>query len=266
MRHGTQEQLIAERLKAWRAALFPSGYSELRKIVPGEWRESPEPMQVVSSVLGKEKVHYEAPPAEYVETMIEDFLDWFNSSLGAVDGLVRAAVAHLWFVTIHPFEDGNGRIARTLVAMVLSQDEDTARRLYSISARIEAERIDYYEILEQTRGSRDITLWIIWFLNCIERSIRRSEEMARKALLKASMWQELSRLDLNERQRKFIDRLFEAGSEGFEGGLTNRKYVGMTMTSKETAKRDIADLVHKGILIRNPGGGRSANYRLAWPK
>ncbi len=262
-----QEQLTAERLKAWHAALFPSGYSGLSKIATGDWRESTEPMQVVSGPLGKEKVHYEAPPAEYIEAMIEDFLNWFTSSLGVVDGLVRAAVAHLWFVTIHPFDDGNGRIARTVADMALAQDEDSARRLYSISVQIEAERSTYYEVLEQTqKGSGDFTPWIIWFLGCLERAILRSEEMVRKALLKASMWQDLSRLDLNKRQKKVINRLFDAGPEGFEGGLTNRKYVGMTKTSKETAKRDIADLVYKGILIRNPGGGRSANYRLAWPK
>jgi len=262
-----REQLTPARLKAWHAALFPSGYSGISKIISGDWRGGTEPMQVVSGPLGKEELHYEAPPGEYVEGMVEDFLNWFQSSKEIMDGLVRAAVAHLWFVTIHPFQDGNGRIARTLADMALAQDEDSDRRLYSMSSQIEAERSTYYDVLERTqKGNGDITEWIIWFLECLQRAILRSEEEVRKALLKASMWQDLAHLGLNERQRKVIDRLFEAGPNGFEGGLTNRKYVGMTRTSRETAKRDMADLVAKGILVRNPGGGRSANYRLAWPK
>jgi Fic family protein len=259
------DPLTSERLKGWQAALFPSGYSGIARIVTGDWRGGKEPMQVVSGPIGKETLHYEAPPAEDVEGMVEEFLEWFRKSQGILDGLVRAAIAHFWFVSIHPFQDGNGRIARTIADMALAQDENSDCRLYSLSAQIEADRNDYYDVLERTqKGDGDITEWIVWFLECLERAIRRSEVEVHKAADKARMWQEIAHLGLNERQRKAINRLFESGPGGFEGGLTNRKYVGMTRTSRETAKRDIADLVAKGVLIRNPGGGRSASYSLAW--
>jgi Fic family protein len=259
------DPLTSERLKGWQAALFPSGYSGIARIVTGDWRGGKEPMQVVSGPIGKETLHYEAPPAEDVEGMVEEFLEWFRKSQGILDGLVRAAIVHFWFVSIHPFQDGNGRIARTIADMALAQDENSDCRLYSLSAQIEADRNDYYDVLERTqKGDGDITEWIVWFLECLERAIRRSEVEVHKAADKARMWQEIAHLGLNERQRKAINRLFESGPGGFEGGLTNRKYVGMTRTSRETAKRDIADLVAKGVLIRNPGGGRSASYSLAW--
>lgn len=259
------DALTDKRLKGWQAALFPTGYSGITKIVTGDWRSGKQPMKVVSGPLGKETVHYEAPPAKNVEGMINDFLEWFQTPQGKLDGLVRAAIAHFWFVSIHPFQDGNGRIARAIADMALAQDEKTDCRMYSMSAQIEAERSDYYDVLERTqKGDGDITEWVIWFLECLERAIRRSDVDVQKATDKARMWQELAHLDLNERQRKAIDRLFESGAGGFEGGLTNRKYVWMTRTSRETAKRDIADLVAKGILIRNPGGGRSVSYGLSW--
>jgi Fic family protein len=245
------DPLTSERLKGWQAALFPSGYSGIARIVTGDWRGGKEPMQVVSGPIGKETLHYEAPPAEDVEGMVEEFLEWFRKSQGILDGLVRAAIAHFWFVSIHPFQDGNGRIARTIADMALAQDENSDCRLYSLSAQIEADRNDYYDVLERTqKGDGDITEWIVWFLECLERAIRRSEVEVHKAADKARMWQEIAHLGLNERQRKAINRLFESGPGGFEGGLTNRKY--------------IADLVAKGVLIRNPGGGRSASYSLAW--
>jgi Fic family protein len=258
--------LTPSRLKGWQAALFPTGYSGLNKIVVGEWRQAEEPMRVISGPIGKEKVHYEAPPAGRVDGEIERFLEWFRSSRGEVDGLVRAAVAHFWFVTVHPFQDGNGRIARAIADMALAQDENTGCRLYSMSAQINAERDNYYDILERTqKGTSDITEWIFWFLECLERSIRRSDSEVQKTLNKARMWQNIAELGLSERQRKVINKLFEAGRGGFEGGLTNRKYRGITKTTRETAKRDIADLVAKGILVKNPGGGRSASYDLVWP-
>lgn len=257
------DPLTAERLKGWQAALFPSGYSGITRIITGDWRSGTETMQVVSGPIGKGTLHYEAPPAGDVEGMVEEFLEWFRTSEGTLDGLVRAAVAHFWFVSIHPFQDGNGRIARTIADLALAQDENSDCRLYSMSAQIEAERNDYYDVLERTqKGDGDITEWIVWFLECFKRAILRSEVEVHKAADKARMWQEIAHLNLNERQRKVINRLFEAGPGGFEGGLTNRKYVGMTRTSRETAKRDIADLVAKGVLFRNPGGGRSASYRV----
>ena len=257
--------LTPSRLKGWHAALFPTGYSGLNRIPVGEWRQAGEPMQVISGPIGKEKVHYKAPPADRVAGEIERFLEWFRTSRGEVDGLVRAAVAHFWFVTIHPFQDGNGRIARAITDMALAQDEDTGCRLYSMSAQIKAERDHYYEILERAqKGTGDINEWIVWFLACLERAIRRSDREVQKIMNKARLWQNIADLGLNERQRKVINRLVEAGRGGFEGGLTNRKYRGITNTTRETAKRDIADLVAKGILVKNPGGGRSASYDLAW--
>jgi len=171
-----------------------------------------------------------------------------------------------WFVTIHPFQDGNGRIARAIADMALAQDENNDCRLYSMSAQIKAERDDYYDVLERTqKGSGDITEWIAWFLKCLDRAIRRSDSEIRKAMHKARLWQNIAHLGLNERQRKVVNQLFEAGPCGFEGGLTNRKYRGITKTTRETAKRDMSDLVTKGILAKKPVGGRSSSYDLVWP-
>lgn len=261
-----EEPLTASKLKGWQAALFPTGYSGLSKIVVGDWRQGREPMQVVSGPIGKTKVHYEAPPADRVDGEVARFLDWFRSQRGELDGLVRAAVAHFRFVTVHPFQDGNGRIARAIADMALAQDENNGCRLYSMSTQIKAERDNYYDILERTqKGSGDITEWVIWFLECLYRAIRRSENEVQKAMCKVRLWQNIAHIGLNERQRKAVNRLCEAGRGGFEGGLTNRKYRGITKTTRETAKRDIADLVAKGILVKNPGGGRSISYDLVWP-
>ncbi len=256
--------LTFERLKGWQAALFPTGYSGINPVVTGDWRRQEEdPMQVVSGPIGKEKVHFEAPPAHRIDDEVEQFLDWFTSSEKTTDGLVRAAAAHLRFVTIHPFQDGNGRVTRAITDMALAQDEKNGCRLYSMSAQINAERDAYYDILERTqKGTGDITEWIVWFLQCLERAIRHSGAEVQKAQEKARLWQQISHLNLNDRQKKVINRLFEAGPGGFEGGLTNRKYRGITRTTRETAKRDIADLVAKGILVKNPGGGRNTSYEL----
>lgn len=260
------DPLSRDRLKGWHAALFPTGYSGMHKILIGEWREGSDPMRVVSGPIGKERVHYEAPPAHRLEGEMAQFLEWWHSpSPEIMDGLIRAGLAHFWFVSIHPFEDGNGRIARAITDMALAQDECTGRRLYSMSAQINAERDDYYRVLERNqRGDGDVTDWQVWFLGCLERSIHRSEAEVQTALQKARFWQSHAETDLNERQRKVVNRLLDAGPGKFEGGLTNRKYVGMTKVSRETAKRDIADLVGKGILVRNPGGGRSVSYDLVW--
>jgi Fic family protein len=257
--------LSEARLFGWHAALFPTGYSGLREIAVAAWRTSGEPMQVVSGPIGKEKVHFEAPPASDVATQMQRFFAWWQQSLGTMEGLLRAGLAHLWFVTVHPFEDGNGRIARALTDMALAQDEQRRERLYSMSLQISEEREDYYDILERTqKGSLDVTEWLQWFLGCLERAIHRSDVHIDRALQKARMWEKLAGAGLNQRQQKVINRLLDAGPRGFEGGLTNRKYVSMTRTSRETAKRDINDLVRKGILERNPGGGRSVSYNLVW--
>jgi len=262
------EPLTGDRLRAWHAALFPTGYSGMSRVSVGEWRSGPGAMQVVSGPLGRERgerVHYEAPPADRVERETSRFLDWFESSRGAMDGLVRAAVAHFWFVSIHPFDDGNGRIARAIADMAIAQDEDSPLRLYSVSAQIRSESNLYYGALERCqRGSGDITEWLIWMLACLSRAMERSETQMNRAFLVARFWQGVSRHQLSHRQKKALGRLLEAGPGGFEGGLTTRKYVGMTKASRATAKREISDLVEKGLLVRGPGGGRSTTYELDW--
>jgi Fic family protein len=260
------EKLTPERVKAWHAALFPTGYSGMNKIPVADWRKGSEPMQVVSGPLGKERVHYEAPPADNLGKEIDQFLKWWHSS-GEMDGLVRAAMAHFWFVSIHPFEDGNGRIARAITDMALAQDEQKDFRMYSMSAQINADRDEYYDILEKTqKGNGEITDWLLWFLSCFNRAIQRSGEEVKGAFLKVKFWQQWATEVFNERQKKVINSLLDSGAEGFEGGLTNRKYKGMTRISRETAKRDIADLVEKGVLVKNPGAGRSVSYSLSWPE
>ncbi len=261
-----RKTLTASMLKAWQAALFPTGYAGLTKISTGGWRKGKDPMQVVSGPVGKEKVHFEAPPAARVPAEVKQFLAWFQSSQDRLDGLVRAAVAHLRFVTIHPFADGNGRIARAIADMALAQDEKRDFRLYSMSARINAEREQYYHILEQTQqGDGDITGWIIWFLECLYRAMQQSGAEIQKAMDKAVFWQNAACHNLNDRQKKAVNKLLDAGPGGFEGGLTNKKYRAMTRTTRETAKRDMAQLVNMGLLKKNPGGGRSTSYDLAWP-
>ena len=257
--------LTSERLMAWQAALFPTGYSGLRKIRTGQWR-GPEPMQVVSGPVGKEKVHFEAPPDERVEGEIRDFLHWWEKESKEIEGLLRAAIAHFRFVTIHPFEDGNGRIARALTDMALAQDEKLGSRFYSLSTRIMTERDEYYRVLERCqKGEGDITDWLVWFLNCFERAVEHSETLISIVLAKARFWQRHGQTLLNERQRKVVNRLLDAGPDGFEGGLTTRKYVSMAKVSRATAFREISALVERQVLRQNPGRGRSVNYDLIWP-
>lgn len=259
------DPLTGDRVKAWHAALFPTGYSGMAKIDVGQWRSGREPMQVVSGPLGKERVHFEAPPSRRLEREMRQFLAWFESSRGEMDGLVRAAMAHFWFVTIHPFDDGNGRIARAIADMAIAQDEGSGLRMYSVSAQISAERDRYYEVLERCqRGSGDISDWLVWMLGCLARAIERAEAQIGTAVRVARFWQRASRLTLTARQIKVLSRLLEAGPGGFQGGLTTRKYVGMTKTSRATAKREIADLVEKKLLLRGSAGGRSTSYELSW--
>ena len=263
---GYKEPLTASRLFGWNAALFPTGYSGLVEIAVGRWRDSNEPMQVVSGPIGREHVHYQAPPSQKVPTEMDRFLAWWSAPPADLDGMVRAGLAHLWFVSIHPFEDGNGRIARAITDMALSQDEVSGQRLYSMSQQIKVERSAYYDVLERTqKGEGDATNWLAWFLECLARAIEHSERQVSLALSHSKFWQKHAEAGLNQRQVKVIKRLLEAGPGGFEGGMTNRKYVGLAKASRETAKRDLTDLVNKGILIRNQGGGRSTSYSLIWP-
>lgn len=260
--HG--RKLIAGRLFGWHAALFPTGYSGIHKIRVAAWRDDRQgPMQVVSGPIGREKVHYQAPPADRLKDEMKRFFRWWHKSRNEMDGILRAGVAHLWFVAVHPFDDGNGRIARTLTDMALAQDENLATRCYSLSSQIMAERDAYYKILERTnKQDGDITEWLRWFLTSMSRAVLNSNRLLSSVMQKARFWKRHAQTDLNNRQRKALNRLLDAGPGGFEGGLSNRKYAGMTHVSRATAQRELADLVKKGILRQNPAGGRSASYGL----
>lgn len=264
-KHG--KALSAARLKGWHAALFPTGYSGLHKIRVGQWRAN-VPMQVVSGPVGKEKVHFEAPPGETVNAEMRKFLRWWEESRKNTDGILRAGLAHFYFVIIHPFEDGNGRIARALTDMALAQDEKLNIRYYSLSSQIMEERKGYYHILEKCSKSDnpDVTKWLIWFLECFERAIRRSDKIIGRVLAKADFWQEHAQDQLNDRQKKALNRMLDAGPGGFEGGLTTRKYVGMNKVSRATAFREISDMIEKKILRQLPGKGRSVHYDIIWPQ
>jgi Fic family protein len=256
--------LTAERLYGWQAALFPTGYSGLHKIRIGMLRRD-EPMQVISGPVGRERVHFLAPPREGLEREVDRFLCWFNAPPTDLDGLLRAGLAHLWFVTVHPFEDGNGRLARAITDMALSQDERQPMRLFSLSAQILRERESYYAVLEQTqRGNMDVTGWLVWFLTQVEAAATAAERTVGDTLAKARFWLRHQATALNERQRKVLDRLLDAGRDGFEGGISTRKYMSLTKTSRATAYRELADLVEKGCLAPTGKGGRSSGYEVVW--
>lgn len=259
-----QLPLEKERLFGWHASLFPSGYSGLHRILVGQWR-GPTPMQVVSGPLGRETVHYEAPPADRLETEMQQFIDWWEASRQKTEGIIRAALAHFWFVTLHPFEDGNGRIARALTDMALAQDDGQPLRYYSMSSRIMTEREAYYDILEASqKNGLDVTNWLCWFLGCYSRAITQSDLLLSLVFDKARFWQRNINADLNHRQRKVINRLLDAGRDGFTGGLTNRKYASLAGVSRATALREIRELLQQGILVQKPGKGRSVSYGLIW--
>lgn len=261
------QKLTPERIWGWHAALFPTGYSGMVKISVGRWRNDKEgPMQVVSGPIGQGEVHFEAPSAIRLEKEMRAFISWINGK-SHLDGIIRAGLAHIWFVTIHPFDDGNGRIARTLTDMLLARDENNPKRFYSLSSQIMADRNDYCEILKTTQtGTGDITDWLKWFLECMNRAILNSNTLLEKIMIKARFWKEFAQTRLHERQTKVINRLLDAGADGFEGGLKNKKYMGIAHTSRATAQRELADLVKKDILIKRPGGGRSASYDLDWKR
>lgn len=249
--------LSAERLFAWHASLFPTGRSGMTRIIVGGWRDESEgPMQVVSGPHGREKVHYEAPEANRLDAEMRRFLEWFESDL-PIDPVLKAGLAHLWFVTIHPFEDGNGRIARAIADMALARSEKSPQRFYSMSAQIRQERKAYYAMLEQTqKGDLDVTPWLAWFLACLGRAFDGAETILSSVLAKARFWDAHAAASFNERQRKMLNLLLE----GFEGKLTNSKWAAITKSSSDTALRDITQLVEWGILVRNAGGGRSTSY------
>jgi Fic family protein len=254
-----EQALSSERLFSWHRSLFPTGESGLYKIISGNWRDdSTGPMQVVSGALGKEKVHYQAPPANKVEKEMKLFLEWFNQEQ-EMDIVLKAAIAHLWFITIHPFEDGNGRIARAIADMLLARSDEQSYRFYSMSTQIRKERNDYYTILESTqRETLDITKWIEWFLNCLLNAIDSSEKLLEKIIFKHSFWLRFATVNINSRQRKILNLLVE----DFEGVLNTTKWAKITKCSQDTALRDIQDLIDKGILAKSSKGGRSTNYEL----
>jgi len=258
--------LTLQRLNGWHAALFPSGYSGLRKIKAGKLRGD-EPMQVVSGPLGKEKVHFEAVPRERLDEEIRLFIKWWHSSAVGMDGILRAAAAHLRFVTVHPYEDGNGRLARALTDMALAQDEKLRVRFYSVSSQIMIMRDEYYEVLENVQRCRaDATEWFLWFLKCVSLSIRHSQDIMSNVFARVDFWNQHLHTELNDRQKKVLTRILEAGPGNFTGGLTTRKYVIIAKTSRATAFREISDLVDKKLLRQLSGKGRNVHYDLIWPK
>jgi Fic family protein len=252
--------LDAERLFAWHAALFPTSRSGMRKIIVGAWRDDAHgPMQVVSGPVGKEKVHYQAPAAPLLEREMSAFLAWASDTEDRTDMVLRAALGHLWFVTIHPFDDGNGRIARAIADWALARSENSPQRFYSMSAQIRHERSDYFNILEKTqKGTLDITPWMEWFLACLGRAFDGTEVTLRAVLRKARFWEKYAHRQMNERQRDVINRLLD----GFTGKLTTTKWARLEKCSHDTALRDIQGLIEQGLLQKDAGGGRSTSYSL----
>ena len=260
---GYEKPLTGRRLFDWHAALFPTGRSGMSKIRVGAWRDDKKgPMQVVSGAIGKERVHYEAPAAEELRHEMQRFLEWFEKDR-STDLVLKAGVAHLWFVTIHPFDDGNGRIARAIADMVLARSEHSPQRFYSMSAQIRQERKAYYEILEATqKGDLDITRWLEWFLDCLGRAFTHAETTLEAVLKKARFWEKHAGAAFNDRQRKIVNQLLN----GFEGKLTSSKWAKLAKCSHDTALRDIEDLMQKGVLKKDGAGGRSTSYSLARTK
>jgi Fic family protein len=256
------QPLSDERLFSWHAALFPTGWSGASRITVGAWRDDRMgPMQVVSGPVGRERVHFEAPAASRLPEEMRRFIEWFNTDR-AIEPVLKAALAHFWFVAIHPFDDGNGRIARAIADMALARSEESPQRFYSMSAQIRQERADYYRILERTQtqqGTMDITPWMEWFLACLTRAIEGAQLTLSGVIAKSRAWEKLRDVPLNDRQRLVINRLLD----GFEGKLTSSKWAVLAKTSPDTALRDIQQLVDRGVLIKNAAGGRSTSYSLA---
>jgi Fic family protein len=252
-------ELNPGRLFDWHSWLFPTGRSGIYKISAGDWRKDTNgPMQVVSGAMGNEKVHFQAPDASLIEAEMITFIGWFNKE-NDIDPVIKAGIAHLWFLTIHPFEDGNGRIARALTDMLLARADGSSQRFYSMSAQIRAERTGYYKILEKTqKGDLEITGWLKWFLDCLLNALNATDAILAKVLRKAQFWKEHAATALNDRQKLMINKLLD----GFKGKLTSSKWAKIVKSSPDTALRDIQDLINKGILNKEPSGGRSTNYVL----
>lgn len=245
-----------ERIFGWHASLFPTGWSGMHRIDTGCYRDGK--MQVVSGPMGKEKIHFQAPPAEVVKEEMDVFLDWFDKKIN-IDGVLKAAIAHLWFIIIHPFDDGNGRIARAISDMLLARSEESPQKFYSLSNQILIEKKTYYEILQKVQhSSGDITDWLDWFLNCLFRALENTEETLKRVLQKTDFWDKNKETILNSRQRLILNKLFD----GFDGKLKSSKWAKITKCSADTALRDIKDLIEKGILKQEESGGRSTNYEL----
>jgi Fic family protein len=254
-----KKPLTKERLFDWHAALFPTGKSGLYKIAVGQWRDNDKgPMQVVSGAMGKERVHFEAPEALLVEKEMLQFIKWFNSK-DATDAVIKSAVAHFWFVTIHPFDDGNGRMTRAIGDMQLAKADGDSQRFYSMSAQICIERKSYHQILEKMqKGSLDITEWLMWYLKCLDSALDATDKVLQNVLNKTKFWHQHSETTLNERQRLLINKIFD----GFEGNLNTSKWAKIAKCSADTALRDIQDLIDKDILEKQSAGGRSTHYVL----
>jgi Fic family protein len=252
--------LTPDRLKSWHAALFPTGRSGLAAIRVGAWRDDVDgPMQVVSGPMHRRKVHYEAPPAQGLDLEMADFLTWFETYQEA-DPLLKAGLAHLWFVSLHPFDDGNGRIARAICDMALARADQSPQRFYSLSAQIQKERKVYYALLEKSqKGDLDATEWLSWFLACLQRALKEADQVFSRVLAKANFWRRWAGTTLNERQIKILNRMLD----GFEGKLTNKKWAALGKCSSDTALRDITDLMARGILDRMDASGRSTSYQLS---
>jgi Fic family protein len=248
--------LDQERIFGWHAALFPTGWSGISRINTGIYRD--DDMQVVSGPMGKEKIHFQAPSAAVVKREMDVFLDWLNKKT-AIDGVLKAAIAHFWFIIIHPFDDGNGRIARAISDMLLARSEESSQRFYSLSNQILTEKKRYYETLQKVQqSSGDITEWLDWFLNCLYRALENTDETLKRVLKKAEFWDKHKETQLNSRQRLLLNKLFD----GFEGKLKSSKWAKIAKCSADTALRDIKDLIEKGILQQEESGGRSTNYKL----
>ncbi len=249
--------LTEERLFGWHAALFPTGYSGMHKIEVAQYRS--EEMQVISGAMGKERVHYEAVPAKDVKTEMDKFLLWLNDENVIIDDVLKSAIAHFWFIIIHPFDDGNGRMARAISDMLLARSENSSERFYSLSNQIQQEKNIYYKTLKTVQHSDgDITQWLVWFLNCLKYALLEAVESMKNILCKSAFWEKHQGISINERQRLMINKLFD----DFVGKLSSSKWAKITKTSTDTALRDIKDLIEKGILQQAEGGGRSAHYTL----
>lgn len=255
-----QQKLTIEKLYGWQAALFPTGYSGIRKINVGELRGEGE-MKIISGLPGKETIHYIAPPQNELKKEFDHFITWFNNE--KVDGILKAGIAHLWFEVLHPFDDGNGRVGRALIDMALAQDDKLNTRYYSLSKQIMNQRKSYYQILQQTTQSTcDITDWLLWFVECYIASIKESLNIIDVISMKHKFWQKHCETPLNKNQIKVLNHMLDEGVDGFEGGITNKKYMHLAKTSRATAYRDLLDLIEKNCIQANEGKGRNSSYKI----